>query len=99
MANGLRKRGGEGDGVGSLHGLATQPRGKKPGLRARKEMGKFFFFSFVLFSFFVSFLFQSHFKNKFENHFKISLTYLEFLIKSTQCNKTNAPKMNAQSCC
>jgi hypothetical protein len=33
--------------------------------------GEVFHFSFLFF------LFQSHFKNKFENHFKISLTYFE----------------------
>jgi len=49
------------------------------GLRAKTEEGEislFVLFCFVLFSF-CFFLFQSYFKNKFENHFKISLTYLE----------------------
>jgi len=62
-----------GNGMGALAWARSRPCGVGggAGLRARIERGRGFVFSFL-------FLFISKpFQNKFENHFKISLTYLE----------------------
>jgi len=63
----------KGNGMGTLAWARSRPCGVGGGacLPARIERGRGFVFSFL-------FLFISKpFQNKFENHFKISLTYLE----------------------
>jgi len=97
-----RSKGGEGEkwarsglacwagllGIGRCGALGCAGKKKKePGLQAKTERGRGFFFSFFVY-FLISFpLFQSHFPNHFKISFEIFLSFNQI----TQHNKINSP--------